>query len=160
MGCDCANQTNEKGRRSFNPRTRMGCDIGVIFFCHIKPNCFNPRTRMGCDRQACSSHSAWPCFNPRTRMGCDVGQQIAGVDTSVSIHAPAWGATVPFSEIYLVTLVSIHAPAWGATSTISVLMLLSVCFNPRTRMGCNIQLFADMTWNVVSIHAPAWGATV
>ena len=34
---------------------------------------------------------------------------------SVSIHAPAWGATQRHISTHLQILVSIHAPAWGAT---------------------------------------------
>ena len=38
----------------------------------------------------------------------------------------------------LLLLVSIHAPAWGAT--LSVLYhLINLGFNPRTRMGCDKQ---------------------
>ena len=33
----------------------------------------------------------------------------------VSIHAPAWGATLEIDNVIAVVLVSIHAPAWGAT---------------------------------------------
>ncbi len=80
---------------------------------------------------------------------------------SVSIHAPAWGATprsLPTKgdsfgfqstpprggrpgwrvKDVLVHSVSIHAPAWGATRSI----------------------FAIFKQLHVSIHAPAWGATV
>ena len=33
----------------------------------------------------------------------------------VSIHAPAWGATVGIEADHGARQVSIHAPAWGAT---------------------------------------------
>ncbi len=33
----------------------------------------------------------------------------------VSIHAPAWGATLFVSGVSVSIAVSIHAPAWGAT---------------------------------------------
>ncbi len=56
----------------------------------------------------------------------------------VSIHAPAWGATVVIDGEEKYTLVSIHAPAWGATRDDAV--------------------FYNQT--DVSIHAPAWGATM
>ena len=55
----------------------------------------------------------------------------------VSIHAPAWGATIEAMRQANATVVSIHAPAWGATITDA--------YNLRH------------WW--VSIHAPAWGAT-
>ena len=58
--------------------------------------------------------------------------------TQVSIHAPAWGATLAILHLGLSRRVSIHAPAWGATS-----------------------LHRDLhsALRPVSIHAPAWGAT-
>jgi len=60
------------------------------------------------------------------------------VQSIVSIHAPAWGATKYFGILGDLGFVSIHAPAWGATSW-------------------------ELTNNdgkLVSIHAPAWGATI
>ena len=38
----------------------------------IPINSFNPRTRMGCDLIHCIQSFQTGCFNPRTRMGCDV----------------------------------------------------------------------------------------
>ena len=35
----------------------------------------------------------FPGFNPRTRVGCDLSLWLALYRVSVSIHAPAWGAT-------------------------------------------------------------------
>ena len=78
----------------------------------------------------------------------------------VSIHAPAWGATRPYSNALAVPSVSIHAPAWGATLTQKIAALTGgkfqsthprgvrrarvrcagwprACFNPRTRVGCD-----------------------
>ena len=55
----------------------------------------------------------------------------------VSIHAPAWGATINSIETDRLRTVSIHAPAWGATKPL-------------------LRLVKDIN---VSIHAPAWGAT-
>jgi len=101
---------------------------------------------------------------------------------SVSIHAPAWGATLRRRSVPLLPTVSIHAPAWGATASPDYGRWTSVCFNPRARMGrdyprlwavgkaCRFNPRARMgrdhlpTLSVgfflqVSIHAPAWGAT-
>ena len=83
----------------------------------------------------------------------------------VSIHAPAWGATASFGHIrHNRYIVSIHAPAWGATyvrfkrdpiagfqSTHprgvrprqSVNACDNVCFNPRTRVGCDLTSFSS-----------------
>ena len=53
----------------------------------------------------------------------------------VSIHAPAWGATVAAPCPQRQKNVSIHAPAWGATWA-QVGSGLSISgFNPRARVG-------------------------
>jgi len=56
-------------------------------------------------------------------------------DSEVSIHAPAWGATIIYSEEETAEAVSIHAPAWGATPTSRLLTSYLPCFNPRARVG-------------------------
>ena len=114
---------------------------------------------MGCDTRWSHSYTSVPSFNPRTRMGCDRGQALRICsDKSVSIHAPAWGATDFVSRPELADNVSIHAPAWGATNVWDNMVVtdgfqsthphgvrplwtcgngLIICFNPRTRMGCD-----------------------
>ena len=75
--------------------------------------------------------------------------------------------------------VSIHAPAWGATESPQIVAQIR-CFNPRTRVGCDrfarsggakqvfqsthprgVRLSSSAIRRClpVSIHAPAWGAT-
>ncbi len=77
------------------------------------------------------------CFNPRPRAGGDVWAlgQLSGA--SVSIHAPARGATGTSGHYYCSQCVSIHAPARGATLVVR----------------------SEETAPPVSIHAPARGAT-
>ena len=99
---------------------------------------------------------------------------------TVSIHAPVWGATVMQVPIYkfrefqsthpcgvrLMKIVqtvgplgvSIHAPVWGATARLSYTHAVG-CFNPRTRVGCDVYASRPYPTLVVSIHAPVWGAT-
>ena len=56
-------------------------------------------------------------FNPRTRVGCDLVKIGLPIILSViSIHAPAWGATLHHSLHVRSLRISIHAPAWGATT--------------------------------------------
>ncbi len=56
-------------------------------------------------------------FNPRSRVGSDGGVQRAMLEQQrISIHAPAWGATMSDAKKLLTSKISIHAPAWGATS--------------------------------------------
>ena len=59
-------------------------------------------------------------------------------DARVSIHAPAWGATLGDQILPVTEQVSIHAPAWGATRSMQGWLVVAA---------------------EVSIHAPAWGAT-
>ena len=100
----------------------------------------------------------------------------------VSIHAPAWGATLEYADTSGWLYVSIHAPAWGATVTSSISQYNWGRFNPRARVGRDPyeMMYADQCrWcfnprarvgrdglkekyslhSLVSIHAPAWGAT-
>ena len=102
--------------RCFNPRTREGCDLpavvpaaGCAGFQSTHPrgvrlprpsmssrvaSGFNPRTREGCDDILSSSTHHCLSFNPRTREGCDApGAGEVAMALSVSIHAPARGAT-------------------------------------------------------------------
>ena len=57
-------------------------------------------------------------------------------------------------------LVSIHAPAWGATLRQYTAPPYARCFYPRPRVGGDLRLnFQVRHIQRVSIHAPAWGAT-
>ncbi len=123
--------------RSFNPRTRMGCDLkvlltGLVLLVSIHAPAW------GATSAIITHLLSYFCFNPRTRMGCDMTKsRSCGCALSVSIHAPAWGAT------YCGRLLpSVPNP-----------------FNPRTRMGCDQTISLVLTGVSVSIHAPAWGAT-
>ena len=77
-------------------------------------------------------------FNPRSRKGSDGEYDNAAVESGISIHAPARGATATGKNLIILKSISIHAPARGATRDI-------------------ISGHAD---NGISIHAPARGATV
>ena len=77
----------------------------------------------------------------------------------ISIHAPAWGATLVTSFHRLAAHISIHAPAWGATRLLRRQKHYDRNFNPRTRVGCDRSSFSSSFIAPISIHAPAWGAT-
>ena len=75
-------------------------------------------------------------FNPRARVGRDA--TIGSLSTPfaiVSIHAPAWGATIADGQPGQILEVSIHAPAWGATRLASRPETRRDGFNPRARVG-------------------------
>ena len=70
-GCDRLSAKPSSGTSiSFNPRTRTGCD-GRISGVLGRDGCFNPRTRTGCDRTTNVGNRWHGSFNPRTRTGCD-----------------------------------------------------------------------------------------
>ena len=99
---------------------------------------FNPRSRVGSDLTGQDKKWKFKLFQstlPRGERHDKSGTQ--HVHSIVSIHAPAWGATITIFFKKENKHVSIHAPAWGAT----------VFFKLQTVV------------KIVSIHAPAWGAT-
>ena len=61
------------------------------------------------------------------------------LDNEVSIHAPAWGATGVVRIVIFFRRVSIHAPAWGATRLRCGKRPMIFGFNPRPRMGGDLQ---------------------
>ena len=126
------------GGRSFNPRTRVGCDAATI----------------GC----CVETMLFQSTHPRgVRLHAPDGRD--GF-FSVSIHAPAWGATANISQAESVCRVSIHAPAWGATGAGNIIINNDEVFQSTHPRGVrHLRLHAGFESYVVSIHAPAWGAT-
>ena len=145
---------------------------------------FNPRTRVGCDAKNPVSDDGTLWFQSTHPRGVRLDPVPAVPDAAVvSIHAPAWGATLDLPQLRGLLRVSIHAPAWGATQTAGRPLHnhdafqsthprgvrhqknvrhddTSSRFNPRTRVGCDFFLAVVLVAEeVVSIHAPAWGAT-
>ncbi len=88
-----------------------------MFTWEIMYSDFNPRSREGSDY--CCKHPkvAQMNFNPRSREGSDSFQLFVKVMFSISIHAPAKGATWTSGRFYTESAISIHAPAKGATWT-------------------------------------------
>ena len=92
------------------------CGVRLPAKAKIAVNCsFNPRTRVGCDVHQLSVIRGDNSFNPRTRVGCDGWWQNEQLLREVSIHAPVWGATLVINRVNTFKQVSIHAPVWGAT---------------------------------------------
>ena len=79
---------------------------------------------------------------------------------TISIHAPAKGATVFPVSCKCCSGISIHAPAKGATELHWVPMQWLLYFNPRSREGSDEMVHGVISLtDVISIHAPAKGAT-
>ena len=79
---------------------------------------------------------------------------------SISIHAPARGATQHQLYDGIIIVISIHAPARGATMQAKMFTALSINFNPRSREGSDLHVFLHPHLRDISIHAPARGATL
>ncbi len=106
--------TNYSKDNSFNPRARAGRDVHgnsmyeeSIVSIHApargatektlrtnrKRFCFNPRARAGRDIMNLIISIKYRCFNPRARAGRDFNKGVEKMILTVSIHAPARGAT-------------------------------------------------------------------
>ena len=80
-------------RSDFNPRSRTGSDLGLLYFHLWRIANFNPRSRTGSDLWLISLIITIVYFNPRSRTGSDILPRITIADFRISIHAPARGAT-------------------------------------------------------------------
>ncbi len=202
VGCDSSQRLLHPRIHGFNSRTRVGCDClklflmalshkvsihapawGAILAILIRPRAdgFNSRTRVGCDL-AGRTHFSYPrSFNSRTRVGCD-GQSRSWCFriVRVSIHAPAWGAMISGFKLLMQESFQFTHPR-GVRSLLVLGLERSLCFNSRTRVGCDsarstavsrasgfnsrTRVGCDLHVfdiidddSIVSIHAPAWGA--
>ena len=119
-------------------------------------------------------------FNPRARVGRDGTFSGNNVGYTISIHAPAWGATVdagprrtvrvfqstrprgarpfPIDSDDLVAAFQSTRPR-GARHRRSRGWTASEYFNPRARVGRDCFHPFAIRSLCISIHAPAWGAT-
>ena len=129
----------ERFLKSFNPRTHMGCDAHRFLRARLW-RCFNPRTHMGCDLSVIGYTRSRKSFNPRTHMGCDA--EVAGQDGPhrVSIHAPTWGATQMMMRLIRQRLFQSTHPHGVRPGLRRCRSAPSTCFNPRTHMGCDVDV--------------------
>ena len=92
---EAAGQARQGG---FNPRTRTGCDA-IRLLLSSKASGFNPRTRTGCDRGSGFTRRFLLRFQSTHPHGVRLFEpDIDDAEDSVSIHAPARGATGPYSS--------------------------------------------------------------
>ena len=121
---------------------------------------FNPRTREGCDAVLRSKFLCFACFNPRTREGCDSLPCNKSVNNQFQSTHPWRVRLIRYLVINFWIIVSIHAPVKGATFKSFFQMVWPSSFNPRTREGCDGRAVSpDFSLLPVSIHAPVKGAT-
>jgi len=114
MGGDSVTHHGSRNVPCFNPRPRMGGDR-LRLHCYAWPTFqstpphggrLSPPVHVWCHdlfqstpphggRRGCECHGTGTgSFNPRPRMGGDISTTLPSVGPLVSIHAPAWGATI------------------------------------------------------------------
>ena len=162
VGCDHLVLSIFHAVHCFNPRTRVGCDIRIwsrscpfLWFQSTHPRGVRPG-------HAEDTVLSVRCFNPRTRVGCDGRRGLRGrkrMGLFQSTH-PRGVRPALMAKALQPQTVSIHAPAWGATCRLNRLTRTASMFqstHPRGVRQCSTD--AHRCYEYVSIHAPAWGAT-
>ena len=173
------------GTKSFNPRTRVGCDVahpsstdlcGRFQSTHPRgvrlasiathrhwSRSFNPRTRVGCDPQgAPCNRPACACFNPRTRVGCDSNERIQGDDGGSFNPRTRVGCDprLTWKALQRQLFQSTHPRGVRRPLLCPTKSGLPVFQSTHPR---GVRPKQDSANNAhllgVSIHAPAWGAT-
>ena len=97
-------------------------------------------------------------FNPRSRTGSDRGVVDEALPWTISIHAPARGATFFVKPGHEVEGFQSTLPH-GERPYMNPLHTRKEDFNPRSRTGSDRELKSIQRFSKISIHAPARGAT-
>ena len=146
--------------RSFNPRTREGCDTACIKVYNITPK-FQSTHPRGVRRRFRQARRLLGCFNPRTREGCDEVKTFK-VPHDVPFQSTHPRGVRPLNDLKtrIEQIVSIHAPARGATRT-SGIFIQGRKFQSTHPRGVRLDdKLRACICRSVSIHAPARGATM
>ena len=121
-----------RGFQSTRPR---GARPSCVFVPHCQGR-FNPRARVGRDARYNIQQGKKYSFNPRARVGRDKGKFGRGdSEVTVSIHAPAWGATYGVSAQQIMPLMFQSTRPRGARPRSWTGRTALSCFNPRARVG-------------------------
>jgi len=123
---------------------------------------FNPRARVGRDIDVAPPGQLYidPFQSTRPRGARPIHRVTREIDQEVSIHAPAWGATVGKYVQSPLSGFQSTRPRGARPLILMYMSLTSRSFNPRARVGRDKLINAVIdSIGIVSIHAPAWGAT-
>ena len=147
-----------RSARRFDPRPRAGGDSHGRSRGQAQTS-FDPRPRAGGDGWLTGTNYGWTFRSTPPRGGRRRQTRFAAA--SVSIHAPARGATMFDPTRKSRFFVSIHAPRGGRPEPVTTTSSRVARFDPRPRAGGDRQRLADVRADlVVSIHAPARGAAL
>ena len=165
---------------NFNPRTHVGCDLNGLqiehrvlfqsthpcgvrlfnFFRMFMSFLFQSTHPCGVRRWFSIRYVLRSTISIHAPMwGATIAWETSDQWTDISIHAPMWGATGFRPDGRIFFIISIHAPMWGATSYRRYWASRWYYFNPRTHVGCDYCLRFLWMMPYISIHAPMWGAT-
>ena len=151
--CNCARAS------PFQSRTCEGCDgksncgkTALRWFQSTHPRGVRPLLLM--------IRSSDTSFNPRTRVGCDCFLRIQTTYMLVSIHAPAWGATVAKTSILVGEMAFQSTHPRGVRRSAGWSKYPTRQFQSTHPRGVRrLRGSFLVVFSQVSIHAPAWGAT-
>ena len=112
------------------------------------------------ERHPRSAPAAAPSdFNPRSREGSDSARPSSLPAMSISIHAPARGATAEAYKNCAANAFQSTLPR-GERHCVTLSVFAPMHFNPRSREGSDMYFLTNFrSSGTISIHAPARGAT-
>ena len=137
----------------------MGGDYSADYVspCHQD---FNPRPRVGGDQQQRAVRSGSSDFNPRPRVGGDGTMNELTDKEYISIHAPAWGATLASAGRVFFCAHFNPRPRVGGDWAVGQPRQGDTSFQSTPPRGGRHVITICCEWSeYISIHAPAWGAT-
>ena len=85
----------------------------------ISSSSFNPRARVGRDHAESAQLAIFKRFNPRARVGRDQINRYSWLSYRFQSTRPRGARLYPKKQPVLFS-VSIHAPAWGATTLVAI----------------------------------------
>ena len=130
-------KTRSGHRCSFNPRAHVGRDR-LLKIIYKRFRRFNPRAHVGRDQQVAIPRAGAYGFNPRAHVGRDYYRPPSRTaNSSVSIHAPTWGATNMPSPRLLTSSFNPRAHV-GRDSFSGHFECVASGFNPRAHVGRDV----------------------
>ncbi len=142
----------------FNPRSREGSDIVSLSLSNFSKlfQSTLPRGERHCAR---CKHIIYSLFQSTLPRGERPEKTAYNVADEFQSTLPRGERQINHKIIASCYTISIHAPARGATLTRSRQYDRKTNFNPRSREGSDCHLSEQRVHMVISIHAPARGAT-
>ncbi len=142
----------------FNPRPRVGGDWSR-YIPLLVDGAFQSTPPRGGRLAWRVRPGLWFRFNPRPRVGGDARVRVHRCRHIVSIHAPAWGATVSYRYYFSVTWFQSTPPRGGRPTSRMTRATCGQFQSTPPRGGRRHCARHRQHVRGVSIHAPAWGAT-